>query len=708
MKKELITILICILFVAIVFTPCINAENKNTETLPIQYDEFENKIEEIENKFYSAGSEEERVVILKEMVILCDEYGLLPNDMTVEQAEQLMIKNYIDEEQRYDTSVFPQDRYMALDGQAVLPTNSIHRCNLGYVSPVSILNKQSGFSLEKSNLETTLRQTSTMNIPRRTGRGMGPIEVVSSECPGDSQGSLMVIDSEGTIHVAWTDDTDINGADGDSDIFYKTKSVGGDWSSVEVVTAESAYPSAVASLAVDTFGNVHMAGLGLNTDENKYYGFYMMKPFGGNWSPAELIFPDNHDYWDGPYLACDAEGTVHVVWCANNSGDWDIFYRNKPIGGSWSPVEVVSKESNRFPDYPALAVEPDGTVHVVWSECYYGLFGSQYPHDIFYKKRSSDGKWSTPKIVSTEGIFVYSIAPSIVIGSDGAVHIAWTDLRGISANILYRIKSPDGTWSRIERITTNALTLQAELAVGSDGTVHAVWAEAKLWYPWIVPSIFYNRKPSGGAWMTDAEMVSLECDTSAQFPQIAIGPNEDIVHITWTDFTDYYGQDDSDADIVYRMKPVVENQPPTKPTVVGPTIIKSSIFNDYEIMSTDPDGDDVFYYIDCEAVIYSNAWISDLLGPYNSSKKINISFMWPWPYTILIFKARAVDVNGAWGDWTKFVVIVLQNLNNNMNSEPAYNQQNSQSSQQGNQGNRQFQSSLSSQFIQMVTKTTNR
>jgi hypothetical protein len=571
--------------------------------------------------------------------------------------------------------------------EVVLPTNSIHRCNLGYVSPVSMSNKQYGFYLEKSNFGATLGQTFTMNEPRGTDRGMGPIEVVSSECPGESSGGLMVIDSVGTIHVAWTDNTDYNGSGGDLDIFYKKKPVGGNWSSVEVVSTESAYPSGGTGLAVDSFGDVHVAWSEYNEfGEQKWYALYKMKPFGGNWSPAELIFPEvTWDYY-APSLACDAEGTVHMVWAANTSSGglegWDNFYRNKPRGGSWSPVEVITTGSKRCSDAPVLAVEPDGTVHVAWNENT-GPFGYYQVWDVFYKKRASDGTWSAAKRISTEPLG-WSMVSSLVVGPDRAVHIAWSVLRGggsiFATNVFYRMKPYDGTWSRIERITTviGAFGMGVGLAVGSDGTVHAVWMDIELWHWWGWPLIFYKNKPSGGAWTKHAEMVSIECTHMAFSPSIAIGPDESIVHIAWTDLTDYNGQGGNDADIVYRTKPVVENQLPTKPAVVGLRVIKALTNNTYEITSTDPDGDDVYYYAECMGLFISSGWTSDLLGPYNSGEKISILLPWLWSF-IFIFKARAMDVNGAVGDWTKFVVIVLP-ANNDMNSEPTNNQQYSQNS----------------------------
>jgi hypothetical protein len=71
-----------------------------------------------------------------------------------------------------------------------------------------------------------------------------------------------------------------------------------------------------------------------------------------------------------------------------SGSEYDIFYKSKPSGGSWSTTEVVSTESTMKSYRPSLAVASDGTLHVVWDdETDYDGSGSDA--DIFYKTELS-------------------------------------------------------------------------------------------------------------------------------------------------------------------------------------------------------------------------------------------------------------------------------------------------------------------------------
>jgi hypothetical protein len=97
-----------------------------------------------------------------------------------------------------------------------------------------------------------------------------------------------------------------------------------------------------------------------------------------------------------------------------------------PVCGSgFAALNVVSTESTASSSDPSLAVGPDGTAHIAWYDYTdYGSSGSD--SDIFYKKRTSSGAWSTTEVVSTESTGS-STAPSLAVGPDGTAHIAWTD-----------------------------------------------------------------------------------------------------------------------------------------------------------------------------------------------------------------------------------------------------------------------------------------
>ena len=93
-------------------------------------------------------------------------------------------------------------------------------------------------------------------------------------------------------------------------------------------------------------------------------------------------------------------------------------------------TEVISTESTGLSDYPSLAVDPEGNIHVAWWDLTdYGTSGSDA--DIFYKRYEVGSGWTTTEVVSTESTEDcegdVSLAVEYQESGRGLVHIAWTD-----------------------------------------------------------------------------------------------------------------------------------------------------------------------------------------------------------------------------------------------------------------------------------------
>ena len=102
--------------------------------------------------------------------------------------------------------------------------------------------------------------------------------------------------------------------------------------------------------------------------------------------------------------------------------------------------------------------------------------------------------------------------------------------------------------------------------------------------------------------------------------------------------------------------PGMLSDPPYAPTISGPSRVVYNKEYSYSFLTSDPNGDDIFYYVD-----WGDDTNSGWVGPYTSGQQSTITKAWDTigTYTIL---ARAKDTFFAVGDWsTPFTVEVVEN-----------------------------------------------
>jgi hypothetical protein len=97
---------------------------------------------------------------------------------------------------------------------------------------------------------------------------------------------------------------------------------------------------------------------------------------------------------------------------------------------------------------------------------------------------------------------------------------------------------------------------------------------------------------------------------------------------------------------------IIENEPPTVPSITGSSHGKPQTDYPYTVVTTDPNGDNVSYYID-----WGDNTSSGWMGPYESSQEQTFHHSWSkkGTYTITV-KAR--DDLGAESDWGRLPVTI--------------------------------------------------
>jgi hypothetical protein len=104
-----------------------------------------------------------------------------------------------------------------------------------------------------------------------------------------------------------------------------------------------------------------------------------------------------------------------------------------------------------------------------------------------------------------------------------------------------------------------------------------------------------------------------------------------------------------------------ESRPPTAPTIDGPNKGKVGLTYDYKFLSTDPNEDDIYYYVD-----WGNDNNIGWVGPYNSGEEVTLNHTWNEKGTYTL-KVKAKDSYCTVSDTTTLKVTMPRSrLTNNL------------------------------------------
>jgi hypothetical protein len=167
--------------------------------------------------------------------------------------------------------------------------------------------------------------------------------------------------------------------------------------------------------------------------------------------------------------------------------------------------------------------------------------------------------------------------PEIAAYQDGtAYHIAIVYVDGSDVKCIY--SADDGTtWST--PVTVAAGSYPALCAIGT-----------KLYCAYIDGgNLFLKTSDNGGeTWSTDTQINDNPGTVSAEENSVDIHS----AGIVWVDTRG------ADKEIYYAAVPGTVNNPPGAPTINGLATVKRNVKYDYTLNAVDPDGDNVYYYVD--------------------------------------------------------------------------------------------------------------
>ncbi len=322
-------------------------------------------------------------------------------------------------------------------------------------------------------------------------------------------------------------------------------------------------------IAVDLDGRVHVVWA---DERDRNFEIYHKYRSGGTWSEDERL-TTNAELSKRPVLTVDSLGRLHLVWNDSREGNKEIYHRiwtgswsaetrvtssdgdsyassiaadgfnihlvyHEEIDGylqiiynnrnalMWAEPEQISFVQSGMSMVPTIAVGPDGAVHVAWWDTREDSTGSAAGKICYRKKIVS---WSNEEIIS--GPLADAMRPNIAIDDSGNVHVAWIDKRESAEQIYYRRLTDEG-WGPEIRLTTGNYTHYHPSLVCSEGKVHLIfWSN----YPSLTNSGIFYMMSYGNGW-TGALRMSGNL-SEATLCSLASEP-DGTLHAAWKDSRD--------------------------------------------------------------------------------------------------------------------------------------------------------------------------
>ncbi len=196
----------------------------------------------------------------------------------------------------------------------------------------------------------------------------------------------------------------------------------------------------------------------------------MMINNGSGWSTPVAIVNNSHVNKD-PFAFQDPNGSIHLLFSSNKSGNYDI-YEIISEGANWSEPKSVTNDTNYDFDPYALVCD-NGTIYLFWSKVI------DNSSEIYQMTKNESG-WGEPKaITSWAGGDLYPVAYQ---DSNKTIHLYWvrTPSTPYLTNQIYTsTKKSDTNWSEALPITDASKQFKELCMLYDSKNVVRLYAEEK-------------------------------------------------------------------------------------------------------------------------------------------------------------------------------------------------------------------------------------
>jgi hypothetical protein len=205
------------------------------------------------------------------------------------------------------------------------------------------------------------------------------------------------------------------------DVYHST--IAPDGRIVENVIATGVCFCCKTAVAVGARGAVYAAWRHIFPGSMRDIAFARSMDGGRSFEPLVRV---SEDKWelngcpeDGPSIAVDQAGTIHIAWATVvNEGEPQkaLFYATSRDGKTFSPRMRLRVAAEATPGHPQLALASDGGASIVWDEVVAGL------RRVSFTRVSRAGVVQPVQILSGDE----AASNPVIVRSEGNALVAWT------------------------------------------------------------------------------------------------------------------------------------------------------------------------------------------------------------------------------------------------------------------------------------------
>lgn len=291
----------------------------------------------------------------------------------------------------------------------------------------------------KRDTGSTRTRSDTIRMARSTdgGRTFAPARFTHESAFTGARGwQSLTVGPDGTLHAVWLDGRLAEQKIADmathtgmehkgqppQEIYHGTLSPDGRM--IETLIASDVCFCCKTAVAVDARGSVYAAWRHIFPGSIRDIAFAKSSDGGRHFSPLVRV---SEDKWelngcpeDGPSMAIDQSGTIHIAWATVVTGGEPqkaVFYAKSRDGKVFSPRVRVPTTGITTPGHPQLVLMPDGGAAIVFDEVVGGV------RRVSLARIPRDGAFQPPEILSGAEAASY---PVMVRSGAADLLVAWT------------------------------------------------------------------------------------------------------------------------------------------------------------------------------------------------------------------------------------------------------------------------------------------